>query len=168
VVHLKRIPSGARVGYHGAWRAARDSTIALLPVGYADGYPVACGSDHAIHQPAHVRLQAVDGACADAPVVGAVNMDQITIDVTDVPESLVRLGSLVEIYSPTRSAPNHIPTLARRIGTPPHELLTRLGAHIPRRYLSLGATVETCASASITSAASLQIPVEGRGATIAP
>jgi len=144
IVHLKSIPEGTRIGYGGTWRAARPTRIALVPVGYADGYSVACGSDHTIHRPVHVRLSNEEGEEHEeesersrsffAPVVGAVNMDQITIDITDIPQRASQIGTLVEIFTPDRAALNHIPHIARQIGAPPHELLSRLSPRLRRHY----------------------------------
>jgi alanine racemase len=77
-----------------------------------------------------------DGARrAFAPVVGAVNMDQITIDLTDLPEGRTGVGTTVELISPDAAAPNHVPRLAARAATIPHEVLTRLSPRLRRVYV---------------------------------
>lgn len=148
IVHMKEIPAGAPVGYGGAWRAERTSRIALVPVGYADGYPIAGGGSNqgAVRDTAAVGviLETSRGVRrAFAPIVGAVNMDQVTIDVTDLPVNAVSVGTEVEIISPDASAPNHVPRLAAMAGTIPHEMLTRLNPRLRRVYLVKPAEIES-------------------------
>jgi len=84
------------------------------------------------------------------PVVGVVNMDQITIDLTDLVEpagaeaaksvgagveASVGVGTRVELISADPSAPNHLPRLAAASGTIPHELLCRVAPRGRRVYL---------------------------------
>lgn len=73
VVQLRDLPVGHAVGYGQIWRAARPSRVAVLPVGYADGYPRRM-SGHASVLLAGRRV----------PVVGTVSMDMIVADVTDL------------------------------------------------------------------------------------
>ena len=77
-----------------------------------------------------------------APVVGRVSMDQITVDVTDVPESYLRVTKQgaetvfpeVEVYGRTRNAPNFLPTIAGAAGSITHELLCRVSPRVERVY----------------------------------
>lgn len=133
LVHVKRLAPGTPVGYGATWRASRPTRLGLVPVGYADGYPLALSNN------GHVGLSLAEGIKAYAPVVGRVNMDQLTIDLTDVPESHAGVGAEVEIVGSDRSAPNHLPTLARRAGTISHELLCRLSPRLSRQYISVEA-----------------------------
>lgn len=142
LVHVKRIDAGTPVGYGSTWRAARDSRIGLVPVGYADGYPLACSNN------AMVGVRLASGLQAFVPVVGRVSMDQITIDLTDVPEDQVQVGTVVEIIGNDRTAPNHLPTVAKRAGTIAHELLCRISARLPRQYVSMEQPVRDAASVS--------------------
>ncbi len=128
IVHVSTIPAGERVGYGGTWRAARESVIGLVPAGYADGYPRALSNN------AMVRIEGADGTMREAAVVGRVSMDQLTIDLTDLPEDLRRVGVEVELIGADPSAPNHLPKLAEAAGTITHEALTRLSPRLARRY----------------------------------
>ena len=129
VVHVKDLPAGTAVGYGSTWVARRRTRLALVPVGYADGYPLALSNG------ARVGV-AIDGQPrALAPVVGRVSMDQITVDVTDLPADLVGVGTPIELVSPEPGAPNALPELARAAGTITHELLCRLSPRLPRRYV---------------------------------
>jgi len=133
IAQKKTVPSGARVGYGGTWCAARETTLGLVPVGYADGFP------HALSNTARVGVfvekPSGETLIAYVPVVGRVSMDQITVDLTDVADAVNR-GSRVEIISPDPSAPNHLPTLAHNAGTIAHELLCRLSPRLPRSYIA--------------------------------
>ncbi|MBC7773042.1 MAG: alanine racemase [Pyrinomonadaceae bacterium] len=149
VVHVKEIPTGHPVGYGSTWRAARPTRIALVPVGYADGYPrlLSSGAFVGLSGRPWERTGTTSAPGADltamregpakmqyVPVVGRVSMDQITIDVTDLPESMVRVGSEVEIAGSDRSAPNSMLKLAEGSQSIVHEQLCRIGARVERAY----------------------------------
>jgi alanine racemase len=132
VVQAKQVGTGTAVGYGGRWVAPRPSTIALIPVGYSDGYPMPRNPQASVG--ACVRLFTPDGRTAHAPVVGAVNMDQITVDVTGLHTGDIHdwIGCTVELISRDIHAPTHLPRLAAESGMIPHELLTRLNPRIAR------------------------------------
>src|SRR5262249_13923734 len=75
VAHLRTIPTGGSVGYGATWTASRDSRVAVLPVGYADGLPRRA-RDHA---QVVIRGKRV-------PIVGRISMDITIADVTDLPD----------------------------------------------------------------------------------
>jgi alanine racemase len=141
VIHVRRVARGAGVGYGWAWTARRDSTIGLVPVGYADGYPTlsaqapATARDQA--DPARWVVVRVGDWAAEAPVLGAVNMDQVCVDLTGLEQMLAGLpngglGAEVELYGTDRRARNYLPSVAERVGLRPYELLCRLNPRIPR------------------------------------
>lgn len=153
IVHVKEIPTGFPVGYGSTWRAARPTRVALVPVGYADGYPrllsnagvvgvtgrawersgttLPPGADiPAIHE----ARRALAASTMYAPVIGRVSMDQLTIDVTDVPAAMCRVGSEVEIGVGDRGAPNSFLRLAELAQSIVHEQMCRLGARVERTY----------------------------------
>ncbi len=66
-----------------------------------------------------------------APIAGAVSMDLITLDVTDIPESALHVGAEVEFLGDTIS----LDELARASNTAPYEILTSLDGRVPRRYV---------------------------------
>ncbi|MCA9285275.1 MAG: alanine racemase [Phycisphaerales bacterium] len=144
IVQVKEIEAGTSVGYGGLWTATRRTVLGLVPVGYADGFPPTTAAGRG-KPPAKVAvvLNLPAGTVRHyASVVGAVNMDQISIDLTDVmdlgggPSLRVGVGTTVEIVSPDRRAPNHLPKLAGMAGSIPHDLLCRLGHSIRRQYVS--------------------------------
>ena len=124
LIQIRQVRKGEGVGYGGTWRAARDCRIAVIPIGYADGYRRTLSSDP--HQPdAHVWI-----AGYLAPVVGRVSMDMITVDVTDIPAKFAQRGAEVELLGANISADE----LAARAGTISYEIFTGLGSRFARVY----------------------------------
>jgi alanine racemase len=116
VVSTKRIPAGETVGYGRTWTAPRHTTVALVPVGYADGVPRSLSG----------RLD-VWLAGRRRPVVGRVSMDQLVVDVGD---DAVATGEEVVLFGPgTRGEPT-AREWAERLGTIDYEIVT--GMHRPR------------------------------------
>jgi len=115
ITQLRRVPRGDTVGYNRMFTAPRDSTIALIPAGYADGYKRALGL-----QKGYVLVNG-----RKAPVVGKVNMDMLTVDVTDIP---VAVGDLAVLFGDRPRADE----LARLAGTIPYEITTTVGARVKR------------------------------------
>lgn len=120
-VALRRIAQGSPVSYGSHWRAQRPSTIATLPVGYADGYPR--GFTHKAEVLVHGKR---------APVVGTICMDLCMIDVTDVPE--VDLCSDVTLLGTQGSHTLSAVTLGAWVDSIPYEILARIGPRVPRVY----------------------------------
>lgn len=128
VAHVAMIPAGETVGYGATWCAGRETRLALIPVGYADGYPLALTNRGV------VGIQCADGEMRYAPVAGRVSMDQITVDVTDFPLQDAGIGAPVEVFGADKNAPNYLPTMAAEAGTISHELLCRISGRVERRY----------------------------------
>lgn len=117
VEQVRSVKAGEGLGYGLAYTAPRKSRIAVLPIGYGDGFP-----------------RAAEGACAlingsRAPVVGRVCMDQLFVDVTDCGE--VRPGDTVTLIGPGLSCEE----LAEACGTISNEILSRLGKRLPKVWL---------------------------------
>jgi len=121
VVAVKRVRAGEGVSYGHRWRAERDALIGVLPVGYADGYP------RALSNRARVRA-----AGRLVPVVGAVCMDLVMVDLTDVPEAAP--GLEVALLEAEGASPLSAAALAEAAGTIPYEILTGIGRRVPRVY----------------------------------
>ena len=128
IVHTKRIGPGVTVGYRASWRAPKPTRLALVPVGYAAGYPISLSNT------GMVGLRVARGKTAYAPVVGRVSMDQITVDVTKVPTRYAQVGAEVEVIGAEVGAPNSLPEVARRAGTISHEIMCGLSHRVPRMY----------------------------------
>jgi len=126
VAHLKRVPRGEGVSYGHTWRAERDSVIGLLPIGYGDGYP------RALSNKGQVRAGEEPQAPL-CPVVGRVCMDATLVDLTDVPDA--RVGLAATLIEADADSPISVAAVARLAGTIPYEILTGIGARVPRRYI---------------------------------
>lgn len=133
--HVQRYARWTPVGYGSTHTLKRNSVVGVIPVGYGDGYPLALGGI------ATVRVILDDqGAYLDAPVLGRVNMDQLSIDLTDAPgledgqdfSSLI--NATVHIISDDPDAPNSVPNLARLAHSHPYEITCRLSKDLPRKY----------------------------------
>ena len=125
ILRVRDALPGETVGY-GATRTFREATrLAIVSVGYADGFfrslSVADGEEgYAGYFGPHA-----------APLVGRVSMDLAVLDVSRVPEQLVRRGAFVELIGP--NVPAH--GLASHAGTIDYEVLTNLGRRALRRYV---------------------------------
>lgn len=165
LIHVRRVARGNGVGYGWQWTARRDATVGLVPVGYADGYPTLASNSTQVavdqDSPARwvkitSRRDAVERS-AFAPVIGAVNMDQICVDLTglDVGRDSVlgvdaaqALRCEVELYGTDPSARNYPPVIAQRTGLRVYELLCRINPRIPRVAAAEGSTVRIEPSAA--------------------
>lgn len=119
VAMIKDVPAGTSSGYGLTYTFDSPARIALVPIGYADGYP------RVLSNVASVRIRGVD-----CPVRGRVSMDQIVVEITDVEG--VSIGDEVEIISPDPQASNSVENLARLANTIPYEIVSRLGNRIER------------------------------------
>jgi len=120
IVQVRDIDTPGTVGYGATHRIGTSAKIAVVSVGYADGYAFSLGNrGHAFV--GSVRL----------PVVGRVSMDLITLDASDVPAALLKPGTEIELIGPMITADD----VARTAGTIGYEVLTRLGARLRRRYV---------------------------------
>jgi len=119
VAQVKDVPEGAYVGYGCTWRAGRNSRIAVLPVGYFEGY------DRGLSGIAHVLVRE-----RRAPVRGRVCMNMCMVDVTDIPgvtveDEVVLLGRQGEERIPAEQ-------LAAWCGTISYEVVSRIHPGLPR------------------------------------
>jgi alanine racemase len=121
IVMLKTVPSGTPLGYGLTFTTARESRIATLPIGYADGLR---------------RLHSNNGRVLIrgrfAPIVGRVSMDLTIIDVTDTPEA--GLGDEAILLGEANGLRICAEDLAEQIGTISYEIVTGISARVPRVY----------------------------------
>lgn len=126
IVQVRDVPAGEAVGYGAAAVTERPSRIAVLSVGYADGYPRAAGGGDG--RPG--ARAAVEGR--RVPLLGRVSMDLLAVDVTDLPDGLARRGAMVELFGATIP----LDEVAAAAGTIGYEILTGLGRRLDRRVLA--------------------------------
>ena len=118
ILQIKDIPASETVGYMRNGRLTRDSRIAMVPIGYADGYDRRLGNGHA-------EMLVCGRRC---PTVGNVCMDVTFLDVTDCPEA--REGDTVEIFGPNLP----LNELSDRLGTITYEVLSTVSTRVKRVY----------------------------------
>jgi alanine racemase len=118
VMAVHQIPTGGAVSYGGLWRATRPSRVATLPIGYADGYP------------RHVRDASALLGGRRVPIVGAVCMDMLMIDVTELPEAA--LAGPVTLIGRDGSQAITVDDVARWAGTVSYEILCGISKRVPR------------------------------------
>jgi len=124
VVAVKGVRIGEGVGYGGRFVAERAVTLAVIPAGYADGL------DRRLEGRGAVLIRG-----RRAPIVGAVSMDMLTADVTDI--DAVGPGDEVTLLGSQGNEPQQTidaREMAAWIGTIPYEILCRLGSRVERKY----------------------------------
>lgn len=121
VVQVRQFKAGTTIGYGRKYRTNIPMRAAILPVGYADGYR--CAFSNRAHVLIHGRR---------CPVRGAVSMDQIVVDVTDV--SLVRRGDTAVLIGQEGTETISVEELARLADTIPYDILTGIGPRVVRLY----------------------------------
>jgi alanine racemase len=120
VVEVRRIAAGESVSYHRLYRAQRDTTIATVPVGYADGYTRRLSG----------RAECLIGG-RRFPIVGAICMDELLVDVGDAP---VQPGEEVVLLGQQGQESIWAEELACWAESIPYEVLTAIGSRVPRVY----------------------------------
>ncbi|MCD5390933.1 alanine racemase [candidate division NPL-UPA2 bacterium] len=141
IVFLKKVPAGRTISYGRTYTTERGTTIATLPIGYADGYSRRLSNPPAeeLGRRAGRAEVLIDGK--RAPVVGRICMDQIMVDVGHIPQA--KIGQEVVLIG--RHAPSDgkhlmgqgedrisVEEIAGKMGTIPHEVVSRLGKRIYR------------------------------------
>jgi alanine racemase len=124
ILQVREVKRGDTVGYGGSFTAQRASRVAIVAVGYADGFLRSAAADRN-KPPAHVIV-----AGKRCPLAGRVSMDLISIDVTDLPDGRARRGDFATLIGGDLG----IDELAAALGTIGYEVLTRLGHRFHRVY----------------------------------
>jgi alanine racemase len=124
IIQVRTVGKGETVGYGATFAATRPSRIAMVAVGYADGFLRSAGASKG--------KSAADVIVAGrrCPIAGRVSMDLFAIDVTQLPEGAVRRGDLATLIGDGMS----IDDLAAAMGTVGYEVLTNLGRRYHRVY----------------------------------
>lgn len=129
IIAIREAKAGNSVGYGAAQVLTRDSRIAHVSVGYADGYHRAAANQGVpMRAVAPAAKAALHGQIISG--IGRVSMDLSAFDVTDVPAA--KAGDWIELFGPTIP----VDDVARAAGTIGYEMLTALGDRYQRIYLS--------------------------------
>ncbi|MDZ4858982.1 MAG: alanine racemase [Candidatus Hydrogenedentes bacterium] len=122
IVLTKTIEKGGSIGYGRTFTAHGVTRTAVVPVGYADGYPLSLSNRASVL----VRGKR-------CPVRGRVSMDQIVIDITGLPQAEV--GDTVTLLGSDGQETISAAELAERAGTIPYEIFTGIGNRVKREYI---------------------------------
>ena len=122
VTLVKRVPAGSGVSYGHEYTTERASTLALIPIGYADGIP---------RNATNVGPLWLAGA--RRRIAGRVCMDQFVVDVGDDP---VQAGEMAVLWGPGTAGEPTAQDWASALDTIHYELVSRVGGRMVRRYLS--------------------------------
>ncbi len=134
IIQVRTVKKGTGIGYGSSFVTRRQTRLATLPVGYADGYFRSLGTGNTTRESSAGQGAGVFIGEYEAPVAGRISMDLVTIDVTDIPADLARVGQKAELLGSHIS----IDDLADRAGTIGYEILTSLGHRFQRRYKEAG------------------------------
>ena len=118
VTHLRRLPAGHNVSYGRRWKTERETTIAVLPIGYADG----------IRRHLTGRLQVIIGG-RRFPVVGTITMDQLMVDVGD---HRIAVGDDVLIWGDAEDGGIQVLDVAETMGSIPYEMTCGVSRRVQR------------------------------------
>jgi len=121
ITQVRQLDAGANISYGRTFTAAHPMRVAILPVGYADGYR------HRLSNRAEVLIHG-----KRCPVRGSVCMDQTVVDITSLPAA--KAGDTVVLIGEDRGERITAEELAAHANTIPYEILTGIGSRVPRIY----------------------------------
>ena len=122
IASIQEFAPGETLGYNRTFTAKRKTRVGIVPFGYDDGLPW--------------RLSGVGEVLVEgrrAPIVGRISMDQMQVDVTDIPG--IGIGAEVLLYGTHNGHTLRPEKVAEKAGTIAYELLTRVGARVHRIYV---------------------------------
>ncbi len=123
VATVRSLPAGHTIGYGATHSLQRESKVALIPVGYGDGY------SRYLSNKGSVLIGGMR-----APILGRVCMDSMMVDVTDIPAA--KPGSTATLLGAQGEERISVEELARLAETTPHDITTRFSRRVPRNYLN--------------------------------
>ncbi|MBP6963456.1 MAG: alanine racemase [Armatimonadetes bacterium] len=125
IAFLKELPPGRTVGYGRTYTTTRRTIVATIPIGYADGY------NRRLSNRGHALVRG-----ARVPIIGRVCMDQIMLDVTDVPGASV--GDEVVLYGRQGDQEISMEETEEIVGTISYEIVCAISRRVPRVYVRTG------------------------------
>ena len=129
VIHVKWIEPGTQVSYGGTFETEKRRKVATIPIGYGDGYP------RSLSNKGYVLIHG-----KKAPILGRVCMDQMMVDVTDIPD--VGFGDLVTIVGENEGAFLPVEELSGLSGRFNYEFICDINKRVPREYIRNGQVIE--------------------------
>ncbi|MCD6257146.1 alanine racemase [Candidatus Aerophobetes bacterium] len=131
IISLRKIPAGSKVGYGGTYRTKRETTVATIPIGYADGY------SRKMSNRGEVIIKG-----KRAPVIGRICMDHCMIDVTDIPG--VKLGDEVVMWGKQGTEYITLSEIAKKAETIVYEIVPLVDKRrVTHIFLQKGKIVKT-------------------------
>ena len=128
ITHVKTLPAGREISYGGTYVTTRPTTVATIPVGYADGY------HRSLSGKFHVLIRG-----RKAPILGRICMDQMMVDVTGIPDVAVNdRVVLVGKYGKEQITMEEISAVANSFN---YEFVSGISRRVPRIYTRNGKTV---------------------------
>jgi len=121
IAAIKNIEAGDTVGYGMRYRAESPRRIAVLPMGYGDGFP-------RVRNAGHVLIHG-----QRAPIIGGTAMDAMMVDITDIPQA--QQWDEVVVLGKQGSEEISVHEIAALVGTVSYEIMTKLGIRLPRVYV---------------------------------
>ena len=128
VTHVKTLPAGREISYGGTYVTTGDTTVATIPVGYADGYRRSLSGKF------HVLIKG-----QKAPILGRICMDQLMVDVTHIPD--VQVNDKVVLVGSYGSETITMEQIAEAADSFNYEFVSGISRRVPRIYVSGGKTV---------------------------
>ena len=125
ILQIRTVKAGETVGYGASFTAEKNMRIAILAIGYSDGY---------MRQISETRPPFAQAAYngTQLPIIGRISMDLLAVDISALPEAQAQRGTLLELIG----AQIPLDETAQRAGTISYEILTRLGTRARRVYKS--------------------------------
>ncbi|MEI6396877.1 MAG: alanine racemase [Candidatus Taylorbacteria bacterium] len=123
----KVLMTGKHVGYGNTFTAAKNMTVATIPVGYSEGLDRRLSNIGAVTININVGGSAISKPC---PIVGRVSMNMSSINITSVPD--VKLEDKVVVISNNPAAPNSVVSMAKLCDTIPYDIVVKIPEHLRR------------------------------------
>lgn len=117
-----KLPAGRRIGYNGTYELKRDTLVATIPVGYADGYNRLLGNR------GYVICQG-----KKLPIIGKICMDYFMVDATELPD--LKAGDEVILLGEEQGVSITVPEMAKMLNTIEHEITCDISLRVPRIYV---------------------------------
>lgn len=130
ISHLQALPAGREIGYGGTYVTTRPTRVATVPVGYADGYRWSLSNKF------YVLIHG-----KKAPILGRICMDQMMVDVTDIPD--VAIGNKVVLIGQDGDECITTQQIAEAAGSFHYEFLCGISRRVPRYYVKDGKVIQT-------------------------